>query len=69
MRQHSEEGRTRPPLLVAIILKLLLQNVPMERFERTLPLSLYESSSFATVKDFLSCRKSLFRNIVAKVTL
>ena len=69
MRQHSEEGRTRPHLLVAIILKLFLQNVPVARFGQALLSSLYESSSFATVRDALSCRASLFCNTVAKFTL
>ena len=36
MRQHSEEGRTRPPLLVAIRLKLFRPTVPVARFGRTL---------------------------------
>jgi len=35
MRQHFEGRRTRPPPLVERLCLLTLQNVPVERFERS----------------------------------
>ncbi len=35
MRQHSEEGRTRPPLLIAVRSKAALGNSPVDCFQQT----------------------------------